>query len=78
MEVVYQTTDLIHAEEIAGLLRQHEIEVFISDIASNTVWGGLFRGLTPFRLMVAEDDAPLARQLIDDYLRGKEVKPLKE
>lgn len=62
---VHRTNDPVEMSFAQSVLKEAGIESFIADAQTSSLLGGSLKQLRP-RLMVAEDDAEEARQLLED------------
>ena len=70
MNEVLRTNDVVLLSFAASLLRDEGIEPAILDTHTSVLEGSI--GAIPRRLMVADDDYPRARVLLDDALAAAE------
>ncbi len=69
---VYQTWEEHKAEMIKGLLRNEEIECYLSSQVSHSVYPIPVDGLGKIEIMVEEEDGEEARKIIDEFFPESE------
>ena len=67
---VFRSSDYIEAQLLAGLLREHRIEVFLQGAHMHGGIGEL-PAIGHLSIMVNEEDQSAAKRLIDMYERGE-------
>jgi hypothetical protein len=67
---VYRSSDYIEAQLLAGLLREHRIEVFLQGALMHGGIGEL-PAMGHMSIMVENEDESAARRLIERYERGE-------